>query len=110
MGFRGSRVQTPPSRLLEGGSTITGPSAPLLPPLLPRCNFMRQPRFERGTFGSGGGAGQRSPTLAVAASSTYGGFRLASVGWRRPRCYHRCYHGVASPSVCWSSAPPYGLS
>ena len=30
----------------------------LLPPLLPRgslrCNCMRQPRFERGTFGSGG--------------------------------------------------------
>ncbi len=33
---------------------MTGPSASLLPRLLPRCNFMRQPRFERGTFGSGG--------------------------------------------------------
>src|SRR6266487_774193 len=33
---------------------MTGPSAPLLPPLLPRCNFMRQAGFEPTTFGSGG--------------------------------------------------------
>jgi len=31
---------------------------------------MRQPRFERGTFGSGGGTSQRTPALAVAVSST----------------------------------------
>jgi len=52
---------------------------------------MRQPRFERGTFGSGGGTGQRPPTLAVVVSSTYASRASASASQRRLRCYHRCY-------------------
>src|SRR2546425_9378194 len=84
---------------------MTGPSAPLLPPLLPRCNTMRQARFERGTFGSGGGTGQRPPTLAVVVSSTYASRASASASQRRLRCYHRCYRG--SPlRRCLGAATP----
>ncbi len=54
---------------------------------------MRQPRFERGTFGSGGGDGQRPLTLAAVVSGTYVGRASASASQRRPRCYHRCYRG-----------------
>src|SRR5439155_21770977 len=56
--------------------------------------LVRQPRFERGTFGSGGGNGQRSPTLAVVVSSTWRTGLPASTGQKRPRCYQICYHGA----------------
>src|SRR5712664_1119469 len=80
----------------------------LLPRGSLRCNSMRQPRFERGTFGSGGGTGQRPPTLAVVVSSTYASRASASASQRRPRCYHRCYRGsllrrclgAATPCTC----------
>src|SRR5712664_958023 len=77
---------------------MTGPSAPLLPPLLPRCNTMRQAGFEPTTFGSGGGDGQRPQTLAAVVSGTYVGRALASASQRRPRCYHRCYRAGMSSS------------
>jgi len=47
-------------------------------------------------FGSGGGTGQRRPTLAVVALGTYVSRPPASASRRRPGCYHCCYHGVAS--------------
>ena len=53
---------------------------------------MRQPRFERGTFGSGGDTGRRPPTLAVVVSGTYASRASASASQRQPRCYRRCYH------------------
>jgi len=39
---------------------------------------MRQPRFERGTFGSGGGTGRRPPTPAGVVSGTYSSRASAS--------------------------------
>src|SRR5256886_6988361 len=65
---------------------------------------MRQAGFEPTTFGSGGGNGRRSLTLAVVVSDIYANRASASASQRRPCCYHRCYRGVASPSVSWSSA------
>src|SRR5437667_378650 len=65
---------------------------------------MRQAGFEPTTFGSGGGNGRRSLTLAVVVSGIYANRASASASQRRPCCYHRCYRGVASPSVSWSSA------
>src|SRR5439155_26256265 len=67
--------------------------------------LMRQPRFERGTFGSGGGTGQRPPTLAVVVSGTYASRASASASQRRPRCYHRCYRGSLLRR-CVGAAPP----
>ena len=56
---------------------------------------MRQPRFERGSFGSGGGTGQRSPMLAGVVSGPYGAFAPAGAGKEGPRCYHCCYHRLS---------------
>src|SRR5712692_2534650 len=66
---------------------------------------MRQAGFEPTTVGSGGGTGQRPPTLAVVVSGTYACRASASASQRRPRCYRRCYrgspllrfHGAATP-------------
>ena len=55
---------------------------------------MRQAGFEPTTFGSGGGNGRRSSTLAVVVSGTYAGGAFASACQRRPRCYRRCYRGL----------------
>src|SRR2546422_2674032 len=69
---------------------------------------MRQAGLEPTTFGSGGGDGQRPPTLAVVVSGTYASRASASASQRRPRCYHRCYRGsllrrclgAATPCTC----------
>ena len=70
----------------------------------PGCG-MRQAGFEPTTFGSGGGTGQRPPTLAVVVSGTYASRASASASQRRPRCYHRCYRGSLLRR-CVGAAPP----
>ena len=50
---------------------MTGPSVPLLPRLLPRCNFMRQAGFEPTTFGSGGRSRRRPGTPANAVGRSW---------------------------------------
>ena len=49
---------------------------------------MRQAGFEPTTFGSGGGTGQRPPTLAVVVSGTYASRASASASQRRPKEIH----------------------
>src|SRR5712691_12063946 len=66
---------------------------------------VRQAGFEPTTFGSGGGTGQRPPTLAVVVSGTYASRVSASASQRRPRCYHRCYRGSLLRR-CVGAAPP----
>ncbi len=60
-------------------------------------NTMRQAGFEPTTFGSGGGTGQRPPTLAVVVSGTYASRASASASQRRPHRYRRCYGGSLPP-------------
>src|SRR5713226_7456135 len=61
-----------------GGSTMTGPSARLAPPLIPRRNFMRQAGFEPTTFGSGGRSRRRPATPANAVGRSWRWLALVS--------------------------------
>src|SRR5439155_24323413 len=66
---------------------------------------MRQAGFEPTTFGSGGGNGRRSLTLAVVVSGTYAGGAIASACQRRPRLLPPLLPRVGSPLVLEARPP-----
>ena len=103
-------------RAADATCVPAGPSASLAETRNRVCNSMRQAGLEPTTFGSGGGTGQRPPTLAVVVSGTYASRASASASQRRPRCYHSCYResllrrclGAATPFTCIRWLSPSG--